>query len=73
MSSKNTNFSEGLLGFSLDPSFVDCHVTRQSNPTSLKELIENELAGVPLHVQKDALTHLLHLLGKKNASHLNKL
>lgn len=69
MSSKNTNFSEGLSGFSLDPDFTDCSSRGQSGPTSLKELIENELAGVPLHVQKAALSHLLHLLDTKNASH----
>lgn len=73
MSSENTNLSEGLSGFSLDPDLMDCHISRQSNPTSLKELIENELVGVPLSAQKAALSHLLHLLGTKNASHLNKL
>jgi hypothetical protein len=41
-------------------------------PSSLRYRIEKELVGVPSHVQKDALLHLLHLLGEENASHQKK-
>ena len=73
MSSKIQNIP-GLSGFSLDPDFTDCPTSWQSGPpSSLRYRIEKELVGVPLHVQKDALQHLLHLLGEENASHQKKI
>lgn len=73
MSSENENISQGLSGFSLDPDLTGCHTSGQSGPPYIKELVENELVGVPLHVQKDTLHHLIHLLGKKNANHQKKI
>ena len=72
---KNTpNRVAGLVPF---PSFtgdVDTSVSGSLGPpSSLRYRIEKELVGVPLHVQKDALKHLLHLLGEENASHQKKL
>ena len=68
MSSKIQNIP-GLLGFSLDPSFTDCHTSGQSGPpSSLRYRIEKELVGVPLRVQQDALNHLLQLLGEEDAT-----
>jgi len=74
MSIENETHSKGLVGFSLDPTLMDCHNTRQSTPSiTLRQRIENELVGVPLSAQKAALSHLLHLLSAKNVNHLNKL
>ena len=70
----NPHRAAGLVPF---PSFtgdVDTSVSGSLGPpSSLRYRIEKELVGVPLHVQKDALKHLLHLLGEENASHQKKL
>ena len=73
----NPTRAAGLVPF---PSFTgdsDSSNLRESGlsgpPSSLRYRIEKELVGVPLHVQKDALKHLLHLLGRENASHQKKL
>jgi len=42
-------------------------------PSSLRYRIEKELVGVSLQDQKDALQHLLHLLGRENANHPKKI
>ena len=74
MSSPINNTPSGLSGFSLDPDFTGCLERGQSGPpSSLRYRVEKELVGVPLHVQKDALQHLLHLLGEENASHQKKI
>ena len=69
----NPTRAAGLVPF---PSFTgdsDSSNLRESGlsgpPSALRYRIEKELVGVPLHVQKDALLHLLHLLGEENASH----
>ena len=70
----NPHRAAGLVPF---PSFtgdVDASVSVSSGPpSSLRYRIEKELAGVPLQDQKDALKHLLHLLGEESASHQKKL
>ena len=64
------NRAAGLVPFPGLTGCLDSHGSGQSGPpSSLRYRIEKELAGVPLHVQKDALKHLLHLLGRENASH----
>jgi len=73
MSSTINNTSNRVAGLVPFPSFtgdLDTEVsTSLGPPSSLRYRIEKELAGVPLQDQKDALKHLLHLLGKENASH----
>ncbi len=70
----NPTRAAGLIPFPSLTGCLDSHGSRQSGPpSSLRYRIEKELVGVPLHVQKDALKHLLHLLGEENASHLKKL
>jgi len=77
MSSEIRNNPTRAARLTLFPSLTGCsdsHGSGQSGPpSSLKQRIEKELVGVPLHVQKDALKHLLHLLGKEDASHPKKL
>ena len=77
MSSTINNTPSGLSGFSLDPDFTGCPsdtgLGQSGPPSSLRYRIEKELVGVPSHVQKDALLHLLHLLGEESASHQKKL
>jgi len=60
------------------PGFTGCsdeHGSGQSGPPfrPLRQLIENELVGVPLQAQKDTLNALLHLLGKADTAIKNKL
>jgi hypothetical protein len=69
----NPTRAAGLIPFPSLTGCPDSHGSGQSGPPSIRQRIENELVGVPLHVQKDALKHLLHLLGKENASHLKKI
>ena len=68
------NRAAGLVPF---PSLTGCSsntgLGQSGPPSSLRYRVEKELVGVPLHVQKDALLHLLHLLGEENASHQKKL
>jgi hypothetical protein len=66
----NPTGSAGLIPF---PRLTDCLPSQSGPPSSLRYRIEKELVGVPLHVQKDALKHLLHLLGEENASHPKKI
>ena len=70
----NPHRAAGLVPF---PSFTGCSDAygsgRSGPPSSLRYRIEKELVGVPLQDQKDALKHLLHLLGRENASHQKKL
>ena len=74
MSSTIKNNPTGSAGLVPFPSLTGCHTSWQSGPpSSLRYRIEKELAGVPLQDQKDALKHLLHLLGEENASHQKKL
>ena len=70
MSSTIKNTSNRVAGLVPFPGLTDCHTSWQSGPpSSLRYRIEKELVGVPLQDQKDALKHLLHLLGEENASH----
>ena len=72
----------GLSGFSLAPGFTGCsdfpektsplRQSGQSDPF-LKTQIENELRGIPLRVQVDALHNLLCLLEEEDASYLKKI
>ena len=77
MSSEIRNNPTRAARLTLFPSLTGCSsntgLGQSGPPSSLKQRIENELVGVPLHVQKDALKHLLHLLGKEDASHPKKL
>ena len=73
MSSKINNTPTGSAGLIPFPRLTDCLPSQSGPPSSLRYRIEKELVGVPLHVQKDALLHLLHLLGEENASHQKKL
>ena len=70
----NPTRAAGLIPFPSLTGCLDSHGSGQSGPpSSLRYRIEKELVGVPSHVQKDALKHLLHLLGRENASHQKKL
>ena len=73
MSSEIKNIPNRAAGLVPFPSFTgnsDASVSGLSGPpSSLRYRVEKELVGVPLHVQKDALKHLLHLLGEESASH----
>ena len=77
MSSTINNNPTRAAGLNPFPSLTGCSsntgLGQSGPPSSLRYRIEKELVGVPLHVQKDALLHLLHLLGKENASHQKKL
>lgn len=77
MSSEIRNNPTRAARLTLFPSLTGCSsntgLGQSGPPSSLKQRIEKELVGVPLHVQKDALKHLLHLLGKEDASHPKKL
>ena len=69
----NPHRAAGLVPFPSLTGCLDSHGSGQSGPpSSLRYRIEKELVGVPSHVQKDALKHLLHLLGEENASHQKK-
>jgi len=68
------NRAAGLVPFPGFTGDVDTSVSVSSGPpSSLRYRIEKELVGVSLQDQKDALNHLLHLLGKENASHPKKI
>ena len=72
----------GVSGFSLAPGFTGCSdfpektsprkQSGQSDPP-LKTKIENELRGIPLPTQVDALQNLLLLLEQEDASFQNKM
>ena len=72
----------GVSGFSLDPDLTGCpdypentsplKRSGQSDPF-LNTQIENELRGIPLRVQVDALHNLLCLLEEEDASYLKKI
>ncbi len=72
----------GLSGFSLLPGFTGCSdfpektspskQSGQSDPP-LKTKIENELRGIPLPTQVDALQNLLLLLEQEDASFRDKM
>jgi hypothetical protein len=66
----NPTGSAGLIPF---PRLTDCLPSQSGPPSSLRYRIEKELVGVSLQDQKDALNHLLHLLGKENANHQKKI
>ena len=73
MSSEIKNTPTGSAHLIPFLSLTDCPPSQSGPPSSLRYRIEKELVGVPLHVQKDALKHLLHLLGEENANHQKKL
>ena len=86
MSSKieklNKEIPIGVSGFSLAPDLTGCpdypentsplKRSGQSDPL-LKTQIENELRGIPLRVQVDALHNLLCLLEEADASFKKKI
>jgi len=70
MSSKNNNNRvAGLLPY---PGFTGCSDLKDSGqsgpPFSLKNRIEHELCGIPLHQQAEVLQDLLLLLGGEDAA-----